>query len=292
MALQGRLWRTTERGVLLNDARREAIQPEFQPVLDAVVAACLEHGEDDIHSIYVTGSVARGLALPGISDINVFAVLEHHLDPELVMQDWIPLAEERLLKAHPVVSDIKIDLLPQGSIFRDPDEFSISAFIIATHSVCMWGADLTPEMPVYNLNDVDTRLGIANDDILQMMPDIDDAWNSIQADRTPENVRDWCRFICKNIIHSAFSLTREQEVAHTRDIDVALGYINRYYPEQVDAMAQAADWIRQPMDDAETLLDFLESHGEWMIDRCEDWLDAHNPDRRECYFTGDDEETD
>src|SRR5262245_10106414 len=141
MAGQGRIWRTNERGILLNDARRELIQPPFSALLADAIATCVQHSETDLHSLYITGSIPRGLATPGASDFNLIGVLEYSVDPELVMQDWIPLAEAKLLKDHQHVSDVQIELWPQGYIFRDPDEFSIGAFILVTNSVCVWGSD-------------------------------------------------------------------------------------------------------------------------------------------------------
>jgi hypothetical protein len=292
MARQGRLWQIDGQGNILNDARRDLIQPPFAAVMQDVVAEFTRHIEADVHSIYITGSIPRGLAVAGESDIDMFGVLEYHVDPELVMQDWIPLTEGNLLKKHAdVITDVQIELYPQGYVFRNPNEFSPGAFIIATHSVCVWGSDITPELPAYNIKDRLTRLAIANDDIIQLMPDIDEVYDEVEIDTSPENVRYWCKHICKNMVRTGFSLLMETLQAHTRDVDVACQYFCQQFPMQRPPMEKALGWITNPTETPEQLFDLLDTHGEWLIDQCEGWLEAHNPQRREFFLLGDEDDS-
>jgi uncharacterized protein len=290
MANKGRLWRVDERGFLINDATLEHIIPPFQAVVDDVIQAYVEHIGKDIHSIYITGSVPRGLTIEGQSDLDAIAVLEYYAEPELVMQDWVSSAKDAILAKHECVSDVQMEIYPHGWLLHDESEFSISAFILKTHAVCVWGIDMSPDLSEYRFTDQETRIAIANDDIVQIEPDIDDAIDAIEADDSPDNVRYWCKRICKNIIHTAFGLVMVDEAVHTRDIDLSVSYFLKHYPDQEKHIQQAVHFIDSPTDSARDLLAFLDSFGVWLIEECDRWLDHYNPERdMEYQFERDDE---
>jgi len=290
MANQGRVWQVDERGYLINDAKKEHITPQYQAVIDDIVKAYRDNIGDDIHSIYVTGSIPRGLAVEGKSDIDTFAVLEYYTEPELVLQDWLPSAEETIADKHNCVSDVQMEVWIHGWLLHDPTEFSVSAFILKTHAVCVWGVDMSPDVTAYQFTKRETRLAIANDDIVQIEPDIEEAIEEIELDDAPENMRYWCKRICKNMLHTMFGLVMVDEAVHTRDVDVSATYILKHYPEQSENIQQMVSYIQSPTDSKKTLLAFLDSFGSWLIAECDRWLDKHNPDRYlEYQFEYDDE---
>lgn len=279
MARKGRLWQVDEAGFLMNDASLDLIASPFSKVVDDGIQAYLDHIGDDVHSIYVTGSVARGLAVEGQSDLNMIALLEYYTEPELVMQDWVGAAEEDIASRQACVAAVQMEIWPHGWVLHDESEFSISAFILKSHAVCVWGADITPDLTTYQFTDRETRLAIANDDIVQLEPDIDEAMEAIDVDPSPENVRYWCQRICKHMIHAAFGLVMPDEAVHTRDIDLSVAYFAKHFPDYEPEIKQAEHYIQSPTEDAQALLDFLDTFGAWLLAECEDWLDQHNPDR-------------
>jgi len=279
MASKGRLWQVDSHGYLINDAHLDHVKPPYSVVIDDVIQAYLDHIGDEVHSIYITGSVPRGLAIEGQSDLDAIALLEYYTEPELVMQDWVASAEEAIATKHDCISDVQMEIWPHGWVLHDESEFSISAFILQTHAVCVWGADITPDLTRYKFTDRKTRIAIANDDIVQIEPDIDEALAEIEADDSPDHVRDWCKRICKNMIHSAFGLVMIDEAVHTRDIDLSARYFIKHFPDYEPEIGQAVQWIEFPTGDVQALIDFLDTFGAWLIAECDDWLDQHNPDR-------------
>jgi hypothetical protein len=280
MAIYGRLWQIDKRGYLTNEASQENIPEAYQPIIDDIVHAFVDHIGEDIHSIYVTGSVPRGLAIRGQSDINVFAVLEYYTEPELVMQDWLPIAETDISEKYSdIVSDVRLEIWTHGWLLDDPAEFSISAFILKTHATCIWGIDMSPDVSNYRFTDKIIRLAIANDDIVQIEPDIEEAIDAMQSNPSKANVRFWSKQICKNIIHTLFGLVMADEVVHTRDIDLSVQYILKHYPAQQTAIKKTTEFIHSPTDSAEVIIDHLNNFGQWVIKESNTWLDEHNPDR-------------
>lgn len=276
---QGRLWRIDSNGFILNDACPDDIQPPFDAAAADAVSAYTRHIAADIHSIYVTGSVARGLAVEGISDLNVCAVLNEPVDPDLVLQDWIPSAEEFILDSHPCISDVRLELWPNTDVFGDPAYFSISAFILKTQSVCLWGSDLAPELPEHRLS-----AAIANDDIVQFKNDLEDVCANLE--QYPQSTRALCRRAMKTILHTGFALVMLDENGYTRDLDVCCAYFSRHCTNHAEDMSRALTYAQNPPRDPRPVLDFLNEFGGWLAVAADAWLDRHNPARELALPTG------
>jgi uncharacterized protein len=277
----GRYWRTDEAGYLLNDADRSLIAAAFWPLVDAVVAAYVRHVGDALHSIYITGSVARGTAIAGQSDLDTFAVLGDEVDPLLILQGWMDDAEQAIgAQFAGVISHVQLDLMPPDAVADQPEDFAIGAFIIRTHSACVWGPDLAPELPDYNLNDPLVRLAIANDDLVQIGPDIAEAIAELAADGSAGNVAYWGRRIGKNMLRTGFGLTTLATPRHTRDADLCCAAFAEAYPAQAGAMRTVLAMVDAPPTDADAPLALLRGFGAWLADEADRWLDAYNPERR------------
>lgn len=286
----GRYWQVDEQGLLRNDARRDAIAQDYAPLLDDLIARVTQAIGGDVHSIYLSGSVARGLARRGDSDLNAVVVLEESVDPELVLQGWIAPAERDLARAYPaLVREVQIEVWPQGEIFRDPAEFSIAAFILRTQALCLWGSSLEPELPDYSLHHTATRIAIANDDVVQFADDLAGARDALAEDAHPRAVQGWCRHICKQMLRTGFGLVSVELGRYTRDVDLCAQDFAQGFPAQAAAIQQALTWTRQPAADAGAVRAFLADFGAWLEDACAAWLDRYNP-ARALYFYFEDEE--
>jgi hypothetical protein len=283
---KGRLWRI-EDGIILNDAHPDLIRPPFRALVDDVVKAYTDAISADIDSIYITGSVARGLASEGESDLNSFAVLHAGSDPDLVLQEWVADAEDDLLARHSYVTDVRLELWPYYSVFTDPSRFSMGAFILKTHSACVWGVDLSTQLPDYKVSPA-----IANDDLVQIADDIADALDAIRDDPRAEVVRLWCKHAARCFLRSGFGLLQMREGVHTRDVDMCCEYLVRHFPTSAQDFQQALLYAHQPTGIARDALRFLETAGDWVIPRAGEWLDVYNPNRDLDLLVDDIEELD
>lgn len=281
----GRLWRMDNDGSILNDASPDKIKSPYDSMIADATAAYTGNIANDIHSVYVTGSVARGLAVEGVSNLNMIALLTEAADADLVLRDWIVPAEEALLAKYPSLSDVILELWPYNYVFADPERFSIGAFIIKTHSVCVWGSDVTPELPDYRVD-----AAIANDDLVQIKLDVDEAVMKIKRNSKPENVAYWCREVMKHILHAGFALVMVDEGVYTRDLDLCYEYFARHYPGHAADMQRALRYAENPSTDAMEVLDYLADMGEWIIAHANAWLDQHNPDRDPAMLVENEEE--
>lgn len=272
--LPGRLWRIDSQGFIMNDASPEQIVPPFSALVDETVQKCTDAIGADIDSLYITGSVARGLAVEGQSDLNVFVVLDAASDPDLVLRDWVPDAEAALRAGHPCVSDVQIELWSYYSIFTDPARFSIGAFILKTHSACVWGVDLNTQLPDYKITPA-----IANDDLIQLEADLADSVDALERMTSEEAAAAWCRFAAKAGLRAGFGLVQMPAQVHTRDVDLCADYFRKYYPQHTDDARSALRYAIQPTRSAHEALAFVKHLQSWLLPLGDDWLDQYNPDR-------------
>lgn len=114
---------------LLDDLRRTLARPPF---------------ERAVHSVYLYGSVARGEAITGRSDLDLTLVLRDPPSPELAAQ--LETARLALQARHPEVSKIDFDIghLDQA---RDPANRDSWGYWLKHRCRCLWGEDLASALP-------------------------------------------------------------------------------------------------------------------------------------------------
>lgn len=267
----GRFWRIDADGCIRNDAAPEKILPPYSGLVAEVRDAYLEHLGQGAHSIYVRGTVARGLALEGVSDLDSFALVSR--GPEGLDLSWTGRVAEHLHTRHPYVSSVELECVDCNEI-GSTERFSELDLLMVTQTACIWGENIVPYLPRYK-----PGILVANSDISQIKPDIEEAIIGLDVDPSTQNTRYWCRRIAKNIIRGGFSLTILRNRSYTRDLYPCYRAFANQYPEQESSMRQAVEYALGPSPDAEEVKAFLRDFGGWMIEAANDWLELHNPSR-------------
>lgn len=101
---------TDENGFIISDVvEKEKISAQYREAIDKIVEIQTENlKEGQIHSIYVFGSVARGLETPGQSDLDITTVVKGNTED--VDRKWIPEAKKLLEKKLPFYKEIRLRL--------------------------------------------------------------------------------------------------------------------------------------------------------------------------------------
>ena len=267
----GGLWPLDADGTILSDASPDKIQPPYQAAVAAAVAAYREHLGAQLAGVYVRGTVPRGQAVPGVSDLDCFAVVSG--DPEHVDGSWLKAAGVEIARQHPIVSDVQLEIWPLDEVLAT-DRFDEMSFLLKTQSACVWGDDFAPRLPRFKPDVI-----VANNDISQIQPDIEEAIAALHADGSPARVVYWCRRIMKNMLRAGFSLVMLDEGVFTRDLKLCYEYFARHYPAQEQEMRRVLELAIQPTNEREVVLERLTTFGAWMIARADEWLAQHNPSK-------------
>lgn len=278
---KGRYWQIHSDGYLINDARPNHIEgPVYNTCLKEVVHAYTQNALNAVHSIYISGTLARGLTLPGQTDLEVFAIYDPKIEPEAQDESWLPNTEDSLrAKYNQLIPDITLDTWAYAYVFEEPGYFSAGAFTIKTQSLCIWGNDLTTHLPDYNFQNSQIRIAIANEDIIDLREDIEDTRNAINDDPSAENIQYWSKIIGKRLLYAGLALVMVDSGHYTNDLDLCYEQFALKYPAKAEEMRHTWDLVVKPAQKPDALLNLLDGFGTWMLDKTDQWLDYHNPER-------------
>jgi len=265
----GRFCTTDIKGYLINDSRLKNIKPEFYKVVEEALEIYQTHLKEDLHSIYIRGSIPRGLGIGRVSDLDTIAITNKNIND--IDLTWVDKAEQDLDKKYNCVNGVEFSFYYVEDIL-ETNYFSIIPFMVKTHSVCVYGEDLSVHLPDYK---ADKTLG--NEHLVNLNNQIQQAKGDLFGNNDKEDILDCCGWIMKIIVRAGLALVIEEENKYTRDLFPAYNVFSEYYPEKESDMKQAVKYAINPIPDPNELLDFLEGMGNWMINESEKWLQVHNP---------------
>lgn len=115
------------------------MQPEFQALLEDVCAS-LSPDDLGLDSLYLYGSVARGDATPGVSDLDLTLVLRE--PPTAPLLARLEAIRRALEQRHPQVIKVDFDIGSRGQVLA-ADNSNSWGFWLKHHCRCLWGNDLS-----------------------------------------------------------------------------------------------------------------------------------------------------
>lgn len=115
------------------------LQPQFSNVISDVAKALVISQADNIHSIYVYGSVAQGTAVATVSDLDITVIFSR----ESIGIGSPALTEviRSLEEAHPIISKIDLDTGTLSTVM-DPQQLNRWGYWLKHHCFCVYGEDL------------------------------------------------------------------------------------------------------------------------------------------------------
>jgi hypothetical protein len=262
---------TDDKGYIINDSSIKKVKPEFYKVIEEVIEIYQKHLGYDLHSVYIRGSVPRGLGISSVSDLDTIAITNKEIN-NLDLK-WVDKAEQDLNNNYNCVNGVEFSFYYIEDILETTN-FSIIPFMIKTHSICVYGEDLYVQLPNYK---ADKTLG--NEHLVNLKNQIEQAKEDLDGNDDIEDILDCCEWIMKIIVRAGLALVIEEENKYTRDLFPAYKIFSKYYPEKKSEMKQAVKYAIKPIENANEIIDFLDGIGNWMISESERWLQIHNPQK-------------
>jgi uncharacterized protein len=261
----GKFWEIDEQGFILNDASLSKVPKRYRHSVEMTVEAYRAYVNDILYGVYIRGTVPRGLAILYVSDLDTFAVVN---ESEAVddMQ-WADSEEEAILSACPELTGVQFEQWPLADVVNPTENLELP-FVVKTQSICVFGHDLSPELPNFNPD-----AEIAFIDLSQIKGDIEEAKSSIGSSSVTESqVRYWSKRIMKNLIRAAFCLTVTRERRYTRDLLLCVDTFCRHYPSHQDDIRLALRYFVEPTSDSQELRAYLCGFGSWVANEAENMV--------------------
>ncbi|MFD3449929.1 hypothetical protein ACFDTO_35725 [Microbacteriaceae bacterium 4G12] len=267
----GRYCLTDQSGYISNDSAFHKIDLEYLEILQEVIKNYLQHLGNDIHSIYIRGSIPRGLAIKGVSDLDTIAVT--YRNPKELDLSWVKQAEHEMNRSFSCVTGIELSFYHVEDIL-EISNFSIIAFMLKTHSVCVYGKDLIQMLPKYKADKA-----LANEHLFHLKSQIERAKADLINNEDAEDIKDCCSWIMKIIIRAGLALVIIDENLYTRDLYPAYQLFSKHFPQEEPRMRKALEYAIEPTTKPDLILDFINDFGSWITDKAEKWLQTYNPQR-------------
>lgn len=206
-----------------------------------------------VHSVYVRGSIAKGMAVEHRSDLDGVVVLDGRPDP-----GWRDGIEAGVRDEYPFVTEVEVLAIDRAEVFADRG-LNLWAFLLATQAVCVRGPDLRAELP---------RFGFGPWAFLQA-PSLPSDIDEVLAERSddPEETRDTCAWIMKRIVRTAFESVMVEEGTYTRDLYLCYETFRRHHADRADELWQALELAVEPTSDRAVIDEVCRGIGAWVAER-------------------------
>jgi predicted nucleotidyltransferase len=229
---------TDEAGYVINQTDVTRIQPMFRPVLDAVIQLLREEFAEALHSVYVYGSVGRGTAVAGRSDLDVTVIVKREVDVDVLKRRTMLLLQE-----HPEVIKIDYDIGLLDTVL-EPTNHVEWGFWLRHMCACVDGTDLSHRFPYMK---PDERISRAlNRDLFDQLRE---AQVKLKARRMTGNEK---RSLVKRMIRGAYLTINVEDQSFVSTITDSLFVLRLYFPN-----SEIIDDLERGMESEEIQDDWL-----------------------------------
>ncbi len=228
----GRFYETDASGCLINESSIDNIEAPWNEAVGTSAERSIDHFRERLQSLYLRGSVPRGLAVEGASDIDFVVLLYDEVDFGPLDREWATLASEDLTAIFPFVTDVEFSVAPTGDYLS----FDMAKVTLKARSCLMYGDDLAQYLPPVKL---DHSLANALDFMLEAS--LKQVHIRLQ-DRPASELEPFeQRWIMKRIVRSGMTLVLERAGRYSPDLYPQVQCFSEYYPEHEAAMHRALE---------------------------------------------------
>ncbi|GMR66624.1 hypothetical protein BAC7755_32940 [Bacillus sp. MN7755] len=221
----GRFCPTDDEGYIINDAHIDKVQPMFMEVIQEVKNTCCELLQSDLHSVYIRGSIPRGIGIEGVADIDVIILVRK--DPKLIDLSWRKKLEHQSLQKFNCISGVELSFYSEKEV-TNLNRFSFISFIIQTHGICILGEDVKLSLPKYKVSQE-----LAYEHLFQLRKQIGQARKELIHNKGVDDIADSCRWVMRIIIRSGLALTIEREKDFTPETYILhMNYLVSIFPNK------------------------------------------------------------
>ncbi|MEF1283213.1 nucleotidyltransferase domain-containing protein [Vibrio sp. M250220] len=235
---------------------KQAFQPKYQPAIDDLVSFLTSGLGDNLHSVYLYGSVARKTAKPNQSNIDVVVVTHRGFsDLRTTLFNSI---KWRFQKTHPHITEISFKTALAQDVASLDSIFSWG-FLLRHCAVCVYGEDLSE-----CFGDYEPSWEIAK----HWNMDVED-WVAVyrnriaRADKPEEQVKAQ-RIIAKKLLRASYSLVMYKDKQWFEDpIECGQQFL-RYYPDKQVEIERLGILLSGRLIAKRSVIGILDGFGDWL----------------------------
>lgn len=251
-------------GLMLREGSLSRVTAEYVPVVAAVrEAVAAAFGPELLHSAYLFGSIPRGTAVAGRSDLDLLLAL--HREPtdadQATANELLATLEARC----PQLNGGSVLLFSTERLLSDLERYDLGWFL-ACLCTPLLGPDLAERLPRYRLDGMLARE--TNGDLAEFLP----RWRERAANGA--ELTTLSRGAARKIVRTGFTLVMPRRQGWTSDLAESAAVFAQYYPERGAQMRAAAGIARTGSPDPADLALLLGELGPWLAT---EYMAVHGP---------------
>lgn len=246
-----------EDGTIRREGSLSRVPAAFASVVEAARSRITDAFDATrLHSAYLYGSIPRGTAIPGVSDLDLLLAL--HTEPRETDQAAARAVEAALDASSDVIEGVGILLFSADTLLSEVERHDLG-FFLACLCTPLLGNDLTPQLPRYRPTPLLARE--TNGDLCLSLP----RWRRRAAEATTDTQRRILgRGAARRIVRSGFTLVMPLWGGWTSDLEESAEVFGQYYPERIEQMRVAAATSRTPSTDPAVLTMLIDDLAPWL----------------------------
>ena len=252
-------------GYIRAEADLANVQPEYQGVADAAASLLAHQFGSRLHSAYLYGSIVRGNAVPGRSDVDLAAVLL--APPTEEDRHRARRVEQALAERFAVLTSAGVSLTHLREVRSPAQRYGWQVFLREL-SVCIGGQDLRPALPPTKPSAA-LAAGLHTD----VHAVFAGAREALRSSTDPEVIRSVCRMASRRMVQVAFAVAMARKGVWATVLEEQAAAVGTVFPQWTEAARRSAEQGRRPVAEAGVVLGLLDTFGRW----AEDALDQVAP---------------
>jgi uncharacterized protein len=244
-------------GTIAREGALSRVTDTFTPVVDAARSQITERFNGTrLHSAYLYGSVPRGTAVSGVSDLDLMLAL--HDEPTEADRADAKRIEATVDNSFDQINGVGVGLAGKGTLLSELERYDLG-FFVACLCTPLLGDDLAERLPRYRPTSLLARE--TNGDLALLLP----GWRSRAAEATTDaELRTLSRSVGRRLVRTGFTLIMPRWGGWTSDLTESAEAFGHYYPEHAGQMRLAAATGRTPSADPAVLHTLLDGLGPWL----------------------------
>ncbi|MFI0540416.1 nucleotidyltransferase [Streptomyces sp. WSLK1-3] len=234
------------------------IPQPFRPVVAAARDRVPALFGPRLHSAYLYGSIPRGTARVGRSDLDLLLALRD--EPTDADREGVRELGEELDKEFPQIDGAGTLLYSRARLLSDLERHDLGWFV-ACLCTPLLGDDLAEYLPRYRPDSLLARE--TNGDLALLLPRWRERIKAADSDETRTRL---VRFLSRHLVRTAFTLIMPRWNGWTSDLAEMAEVFAAYYPERAEQLRAAAVLGHAPTADPAVLRAYVDDLGPWLAD--------------------------
>ncbi|MFF6807415.1 nucleotidyltransferase domain-containing protein [Streptomyces sp. NPDC012616] len=243
-------------GYIAREGSLARVPPAFRPVVAAARDGLTDLFAARLHSAYLYGSIPRGTARVGRSDLDLLVVLRE--EPTARDRAAAGVLDGTLDGEFPQIDGGGTLLVGRARVLSDLETHDLGWFV-ACLCTPLLGEDLAEHLPRYRPDSLLARE--TNGDLALLLP----RWRERVATADSEEARrPLVRFMSRRLVRTAFTLVMPRWNGWTSDLHEMAEAFGSYYPRRTEQLRAAAALGYEPRGDRAVLSSYVDDLGPWL----------------------------